>query len=995
MRKLLLLSAIACFFHIKVFGQNPTHKINFETSEVTQPSVNSMPDGRSFIFNLLGHLFSMPATGGEPTQLTFGPYYDHEPVVSPDGKRIAFISNRDGSDGNIFILNLTNKKISQVSNVFMVAGKPAWSPDGKRIAFLSYWKREEYPLEKVPFFGNGDMTTLYTVDANGKNQQLISQARPYSSVFYLQDGSLAWSYTESKGQSQSMGPFSAPQQVTTIFESMPASGGNIQRMGTMNGRTGNITMLADRKGFLFIANRNVKRFMLGDTAAQTVAPFKGMNTDLSISADGKILFAAADSRLWAMDMTSFETKKLNWKAKVKMDVTEPVVRKWDPFSGSKILSPEILSPDISADGKKIVFMAAGAIWLQELKNGKPAKIISESAFQMEPSFSPDGKRIAFVSDNKGKRELHVYDLITGKVNTVATAGGDSWEHQPEWSSDGSSIIYQQSDLLGYPYKFIKANPSSTNDTSVIIQTSNSWNGRPHFSPDGKSIYYTARTQMIANIYKLSLQPGATPQAVTDLKRHAHDGLVSPDEKWIAFRRNNEIWVAKNKDGVLKDEDFKLFSDKGGRSFHFTRDGSSIVYSEGTKVWKRPLKGGSAIEIPIHLSIPKAEKKPLLISNVHVLDFNTGKFTDATSVFLENGKIGWIGSAEGKQIPANTTRMDAGGRYAIPGLMDSHIHSAWSNQQITEDRFIAYGVTSIRDVGSRLDVINSLKDRGETTNLPIPRYFAAGEIFEGLVPLWGDAFLEITTKEEARNYVHRAKENGALFIKVYASLPWYLKTEVAAEAKKTGMPIVGHGIALDEITRSVNFGIKSIEHSGPNNDDIVKMMSHAGTWLDPTPTIFSAGNTLKLADSATLDKKFRTFIPEPEIESAGFGRKPSEGQIAAWKNTLSSLKRIHDSGVKMLDGTDALMTGVFHGPSVHWVLQFFSEAGIPNIDVLKIATLDAADVVGASGHIGSIEKGKLADIVLLDANPLEDISNTMKIWRVIKAGTVFDPATMRE
>ncbi|OQY92163.1 MAG: hypothetical protein B6D37_15265 [Sphingobacteriales bacterium UTBCD1] len=995
MRRPLLLLTIAFVLQTKVQGQNKTHLLTFETAEVTQPALSSMPDGKSFVFNLLGHLFRMEATGGVPVQLTFGPYYDNEPSVSPDGSKIAFISNRDGSDGNIFILDLKSRKITQVTNVFMVAGKPAWSPDSRKIAFLSYWKREEYPLEKVPFFGNGDMASLYTVSSSGKDLQRISGARPFSSVFYLPDGSLAWSFTESKGQPQAFSPFSAPQSVSTIFESLPKNGGDIHRLGSLQGRTGRICMLPGQNSFYFISNGNLKQYTLGDTASKIVAPFKEMNTDLSASSDGKTLFATADTKLWSINPGNFETKKLNWSAKVKMDVAIPAYRKWTPPQGPDIASPKILTPIISPDGKRMVYMAAGELWEQNPNNKLPKKITGEPAFQLEPAFSPDGNRLAFVSDNKGKRQLKVFDFVSGKISTVVSVGGDSWVHQPCWSNDGKTILFQQSDLLGYPYKFIKANVFAENDTTIIMQTGNSWNGRPHFSADGKSIYYTARQSMIANIYQVSLQPGSKPRAITDLKRHAHDALVSPDGKWVTFRRNAEIWIARQKEGLLKDEDFKQFSKEGGRSYSFTADGSFIVYSEGTKVWKKSLAGGAAMEIPVHLKIPKSVAAPVLISNIHVLDFNSGKFSDKTSVFIENGKISWIGSESGKQLPQNTDKIEGNGRYAIPGLMDSHIHSAWANQQITEDRFIAYGVTSIRDVGSRLDIINSLKDRGEVTGLPIPHYFASGDIFEGLVPLWGDAFLEINTKQEARDYVRYAKANDASFVKVYASLPWYLKSEVAAEANKAGMPIVGHGIALDEITRSINFGITSLEHSGPNNDDIVKLMANAGTWFDPTPTIFSAGNTLKLADSTSIDEKFRTFIPEEEIAAAKPGGKPSESQIAAWKNTLAALKRIYDEGIKMLDGTDALMTGVFHGPSVHWVLQFFSDAGIPNIEVLKIATLKAAESVGASEYIGSIEQGKLADIVLLDADPSENISNTMKIWRVIKAGNVFDPGKMRE
>jgi len=365
------------------------------------------------------------------------------------------------------------------------------------------------------------------------------------------------------------------------------------------------------------------------------------------------------------------------------------------------------------------------------------------------------------------------------------------------------------------------------------------------------------------------------------------------------------------------------------------------------------------------------------------------------MMIDQGRIRWIGSENGRSIPANTVRINGAGRYAIPGIMDSHTHTAWSNQQITEDSLIAYGVTSVRDTGSRLDVINALRNRGDSTNLPIPRYFTSGDIFEGMMPLWGDAFLEITDKEEAREYVRYWKDMGASFIKVYASLPWFVKTEVAAEANRLGMPLVGHGLSVEEIVRSVNFGITSLEHGPPLNDDIVKLLAASGTRLDPTLIVFGQGTPSKMADPATLDAKFRTFIPEDAVAAGRPGRPVPDAQRSAWISSISTYKKLHDTGVKLLDGTDALMTSVFFGPSVHWELQFYHLAGLAPIDVLRMATIDAAEAVGASSDLGSLEVGKLGDVVLLDANPLDDVANTMKIWRVIKGGNVFDPAMMRK
>src|SRR5262249_43925330 len=141
-------------------------------------------------------------------------------------------------------------------------------------------------------------------------------------------------------------------------------------------------------------------------------------------------------------------------------------------------------------------------------------------------------------------------------------------------------------------------------------------------------------------------------------------------------------------------------------------------------------------------------------------------------------------------------------------------------------------------------------------------------------------------------------------------------------------------------------------------------------------------------------KFRTFIPNDLIEIARPGGAVADPVRAAWKGSLSLIRRAHDSGIKILDGTDSLMTGIFHGPSLQWNLGFFGDADLRTIDILRIATTGAAEAVGANGELGSLEPGKLADILLLDANPLDDIRNSQRIWRIVKGGHVFDPATMR-
>jgi Tol biopolymer transport system component/imidazolonepropionase-like amidohydrolase len=980
--------ALTACFAFAACNPAAARTLEFDTTEVTQPAITAAPDGKSFIFNLLGHLFRLQVSGGNATQMTTGPYYDSDPAFSPDGQRIAFVSSRDdGSDGNLFLLDLASGKMSRLTHEFQV-GMPSWSPDGKTIAYLSYLRREEYPYGAIPGFTGGapEMSTPHTIPVQGGASQRLGDARPFGAIFILPDGRVAWTALEREGQ-----------RVTTVVEARTQDG-KISRLGTAPGQIGKAAALAPGgAGLYYVSGGSLRLLPFGGGEAKVIGAYPGGQARIAVQREGKAVYGAADAKLWRVDLPAGNREQIAWRAHVKMEVAEPLTKKWTPPADTAGQPRAILSPKLSPDGHRLIFMAAGSIWEQALDGSAAKKLFDDAAFQCDPAISPDGSQLAFIADDHGKRQVRVYDFNTRQQRTLISLGGASWPLFPSWSADGKSIVFQRTDQISDPYRFIKLDASGGNPAE-LTNTMGSWTGRPQFSNDGSTLYFTARMGIYANFYRLVLASGAKPEAVTELSRHVHDGLVSSDGKWLAFRRNTEIWLARMEPRLLKDQDFKQFSPEGGRSFNFTPDSMSIVYSEGRKVWRKPLQGGGATEIPVRVTLNPSVAPPLLISHVRVLDANAGKFSEDGSMLIEQGRVRWAGKESRRQIPTNAVKLDGGGRFAVPGLADSHMHTAWSNEQITEDSLIAYGITSVRDVGSRLDLMNALKDRGDFSLLPVPRYFASGDIFEGLMPLWGDAFLEITSKEEAREYVRRWKGLGADFIKLYASLPWYIKTAAAEEAHRLGMPTVGHGLSIEEVTRSINLGFETLEHEGPTNDDRLKLQAASGVRWDPTRTVSFGygGGREKLANPETFDAKFRAFIPEDAVAAATRGNpKPgTDAERAFWKRSLAPLLTANQMGIKLLDGTDALMTSIFFGPSTHWELEFFGDADIRPSELLRMATVGNAETVGAGADLGTLESGKIGDLVLLDSNPLEDIRNTMKIWRVVKGGQVFDPAKIR-
>ncbi len=971
-------------------GGAGARELQFKTTQVTDADVAVSPDGKDLVFTILGHLFRMPAGGGDAAQLTFGRCYDNDPAFSPDGLRVAFVSDRDGSGGNVFLLELVTGKLTQVTHESHAA-QPTWAPDGKALLYLRVLPREEDP-RPASIFAGPVLCDLRKISVGGDGKpEILRGPGLLRSVFYLPEGQPAWTVVD---QEPAPGGFGA--RSTTHVEAVGPKGGKVTRLRSVPGDFGRVAASPKGDG-VYVRTPDVRLLPLPDGPAPQVSPFPGGGsaTRFAVTADGKAAYLAGRGQLTKVALGGGGAREdIPVRAQVKLEVADPVKSKWAPPEvGGAAPARAVLSPALSPDGRGLTFMAAGYLWQQPL-DGRPARrLLGGDAWECEPALSPDGRQLAFVRAHQGQRELRILDLASGHTRTLADLGYDSRARFPSWSGDGKRLVFQRSEGLQSPFALVAVTVSD-GKAEKLAGPAGDWSSRPHFSAAGDALYFTSRMGGPGTLYRLALTDKAKPEAVTQLARHLNDARVSPDGKWLAFRRNSEVWVAPLGAKPVKEEDVRRLSPEGGATFGFTADSSAVVYSVGNRVWRHPLAGGPREEIPVRLDWHRPTPPPLLLRRVRVLDFAAGKFGDETSLLVERGVIRWIGPEREHQLPDGVMTLDAAGRYAVPGLFDFHVHSAWANHDASPDTFLAYGVTSVRDTGGALETLSALADRGDTSGDAVPRYFFSGEIFEGPQPMWGDAFLQIYTGAEARDHVKRWKERGAHFIKVYPSLPWPLQRAVAEEARRQGLPVVGHGLGLEEIVKSVTLGYLSLEHCPMSlNDDVRQLLVAAGTRCDPTLAILGGHSNLLRRDPKRLeDAKFRAFFSESFIRAARGGGFPGMG--AGWPGRLAEIRAAYRGGVKLHAGTDSLMTGTFFGASLHWELEHLAEAGLKPLEVLRLATEEAATAVGAGDHLGTVAPGKLADLLLLDADPLDDIRHTQAIWRVVKGGWVFDPSELR-